>query len=154
MRSRHRGLDKKLPRVPTAQDWRGYELDLDASYAHKLLFGKNISEVQSCFGGGCSIERTSELLFMPRAAFQYYVIAFAEFIISEKAAGDSDSASSFMRLLVNREKRDPGSVSSIYPFLKKSVQFAAEGQRYFKAPVDIYGRFAELADELAGLIAR
>ena len=57
-----------------------------------------------------SIERADELLFMPRQAFQYYVFAFAIFVISENASGDPDSASPFLQLLVALEERDPGSV--------------------------------------------
>lgn len=48
---------------------------------------------------------------MPRRAFQYYVSAFADFVVSGAAIGDADSASPFLNLLVNREERDPGSVA-------------------------------------------
>jgi len=62
---------------------------------------------------------------MPRRAFQYYVFAFAEFVVSNAAAGDPDSASPFLHLLVNREERDPGGVSEIYPELQPVVQFVS-----------------------------
>lgn len=145
---------KRSVKIPGEKEWRGYKNDLDVRHAHKLLFGKSIPEVLKYFEGARSIERSSELLFMPRGAFQYYVLAFVEFIKSKEAAGDSDGASSFIRLLINREKKDVGSVSSIYPLLKDAVDLVAEGQKYFDAPLDIYGSFFDLRAELIQLLER
>jgi hypothetical protein len=36
---------------------------------------------------------------MRRGAFQYYVFAFAEFVVSDAAVGDPDSASPFLHLV-------------------------------------------------------
>lgn len=85
---------------------------------------------------------------MPRRAFQYYVLAFAEFVTSERARGDPDSASPFLLLLINREERDPGSVSQIYPELVRAVEFVASNQEYFDADPNIYGSFQELAAQI------
>jgi hypothetical protein len=139
-------------RVPGDEEWRGYKDDLDVKYAHKLFYGKTILEVQEYFGNGWSIDRADELLFMPRRAFQYYVLAFDKFVKSKEAKGDSDSASSFMHLLINREKKDPGSVSSIFDQLEEAVAFVSVGQVHFDAPIDIYGRFSDLGDELIQLV--
>jgi hypothetical protein len=129
-------------------EWSGYEADLDVRDAHRMMFGKGIEEVQQYFGDVHSINRASELLFMPRGAFQYYVLAFSEFVRSERARGDSDSASSFLRLLLAREERDPGSVSRVYDELAPVVDFVAENQLRFEAGPEIYGDFRELADKL------
>lgn len=129
-------------------EWSGYDADLDVREAHRMMFGKRIEEVQRYFGDVHSISRADELLFMPRGAFQYYVLAFAEFLKSERAQGDSDSASSFLRLLIAREDRDPGSVSCIYDELSPVVELVAENQPRFKAAPEIYGVFRELADKL------
>ena len=140
-------MRKKL-RVPGAMEWSGYEADLDVRDAHRMMFGKRIEDVQQYFGDVHSISRADELLFMPRGAFQYYVLAFAEFVSSERARGDSDSASSFLRLLLAREERDPGSVSCIYDELVPAVEFVAEDQPRFQAAPEIYGDFRELAEKL------
>jgi len=144
-------LRERLRKVPGADAWLGYESDLDVRYAHKLMFGKSTSEVQGHFGGVMSIERADELLFMPRRAFQYYVFAFAEFVLSDGATGDADSASPFLRLLVNREKRDPGSVAQIYEDLVSVVDHVASNQIRYEADENIYGNFRELAVELKTL---
>ena len=132
-------------KIPSKREWEGFEADLDVRYAHKLLFGKSVSEAIQYFGGVRSIERADELLFMPRKAFQYYIFAFAEFLKSEQAARDSDSASSFLRLLINREARDPDSVRKICAKLSPVVDFVSSHQEYFEADINIYGDFHELA---------
>lgn len=144
-------MTKHQREIPRRDAWSGYEDDPDVKYAHKLLFGKSTAEVQQYFGGTRSIERADELLFMPRRAFQYYVFAFAEFVISDAAVKDSDSASPFLLLLVNREKRDPGSVSEIYLELRSVVEFVASHQDRYEADPDIYGSFPDLAELLRGL---
>lgn len=88
---------------------------------------------------------------MPRRAFQYYVFAFADFVLSDRASGDADSASPFLRLLVSREQRDCGSVAAIYPRLASAVEFVACHQGRYDADASIYGSFQELADQLKTL---
>jgi hypothetical protein len=134
---------KRIPCIPDESAWDGYENDLDVRDLHGLFFGKSIEDVQQYFGDGRSISRMDELLFSPRPVFQYYVHAFALFLRSERAAGDSDSASPFLSLLEAREKRDPGSVRNILPLLEDSLTFVASHQEYFDAPVDIYGDFKQ-----------
>lgn len=118
-------MTKREMKVPGPDAWAGYRDDLDVKYAHKLFFGKSTAEVRQYFGGVQSIERADELLFMPRRAFQYYVFAFAELVVSNAATVDPASASAFLHLLVNREERDPGGVSEIYPELRPVVEFVA-----------------------------
>ncbi len=141
-------MNRHITKIPGKSEWAGYEADLDVRYAYNLYFGKNIAEVQPFFGEMRSIERADELLFAPRRVFQYYVFAFAEYLQSEPAMGDSDSASPFLHLLVEREKRDPGSVAQIYAELAPTVEYVASRQKYFDADPEIYGSFRELAEQI------
>lgn len=141
-------MSSKRSQVPGAKEWAGYEADHDIRYARKLLGGKSISEAVGYFASGRSIERGHELRHMPRAAFQYYVFAFVAYLHSAEAVGDADAASVFLRLLLDREERDPGSVRSIYPELRQCVRFASGGQEYFEASPDIYGSFSELGRKI------
>src|SRR5262245_39426449 len=138
----------KTRRIPGAKEWQGYEDDLDVRYAHSLLFGKSTTEVVEHFADARCIERADELLFMPRAAFQYYVFAFVEYICSAQAKHDADAGSVFLRLLANREQKDPGSVKAIYLELRETVSFVAQNQEYFDASPDIYGDFRNLGAEV------
>jgi len=120
-------------------------------HLHEIFFGKSVEQVQEYFGEGHSIERMDELLFAPRAVFQYNVGAFAAFVMSDRAAGDADSASPFLSLLKAREQRDPGSVKAIYESLAPYIQFIAENQTYFNADLAIYGDFNVRACEIERL---
>jgi hypothetical protein len=141
-------------RVPGKAEWQGYDRDLDATYAHKLLYGREISEVLDLFRGGRGIERASELAFMPRKAFQYYIFAFVEYLRSEAAAGDSDGASPFLRLLIERESRDPGSVTEIYAEIAPTIDFVVASQDFFDADPTIYGDFAELGTKIRDAVRK
>ena len=141
-------MRKSKRKIPGSIEWSGYKDDLDVRHAHKLFFGKPISEVQQYFGGTQSIERADELLFMPRQAFQYYVFAFANFVVSDGAIGDPDSASPFLRLLVAREERDSGSVAQVYSELLPAIEYVASHQSTYDADRNIYGSFEELAEKL------
>ena len=90
---------------------------------------------------------------MPRGAFQYYVFAFADFVTSKEAAEDPDSASCFLRLLLNREKRDGGAVAQIYSELLPAIEYVASRQDIYGADSNIYEDFSDLASQLRGLCA-
>lgn len=147
-----RSLDmkKRMKRcaIPNEMDWAGFEKDLDVRYFHRLAFGKSNEELQSLFENGRSIERSSELLFAPPKVFQYYVQGFAAYLMSAKGRGDSDAASSFLRLLKGREDREPGSVKKVYAQLENCIEFVGSHQEQFDADQDIYGNFAELVSDI------
>ena len=89
---------------------------------------------------------------MPRVVFRFYVFAFAQYVMSEAAVGDSDAASSFLNNLTAREKRDPGSVAQVFARLEPTVDFVAASQARFDASHDNYGDFTEKAEELRKLV--
>jgi hypothetical protein len=144
-------MELKPGQIPGPAEWAGYEGDIDARHAHAFWGGKSLQEMQPHFPAGRSIERGDELLFMPRGAFQFYVFAFAQFVMSDAAVGDPDAASSFLNFLIAREKRDPGSVAQVYVRLEAAVDFVAASQARFDASHDIYGDFLEKAAELREL---
>jgi hypothetical protein len=143
-----------VAKIPGTEEWAGYKDDLDVRQAHSLWFGKSVDEMQPHFSGGRSIQRADELLFMPRRAFQFYIFAFAQYVRSDTAIGDSDAASCFLRFLTAREKREPGSVAQIYDQLQATLEFVAESQPRFAADHDVYGDFHELAAALAKLCGK
>lgn len=138
-------------RIPDEDDWAGYENDMEASYAHELIFGKSYDDVMYDFRY-CAIERAEELVHVPRRVFQYYVFAFVQLFNSpDESVGQSDCASVFLQLLCRREKHDPGSVAQIYSDLRSTVEHVAANQVFYEAPVDIYGDFCEHARQLKAL---
>ena len=138
-------------RIPDEADWAGCETNIEASYAHRLLLGKSLEEVMYLFRD-TAIERAIELRCVPRPIFQYYVFVFVQLFASPgESAEQADCASVFLRLLWDRERDDPGSVSQIYADLRDTVDHVANNQAFFDADVDIYGDFRDLAAELEAL---
>jgi len=101
---------------------------------------------------GRCIQRSQELLHMPREAFQFNVFAFAQYVMSDAAIGDADGASCFLDCLIAREKRDPGSVAQVFARLEPTIDFVAASQARFDASHDTYGDFTEKAEELKKLV--
>ena len=145
---------EKAMKIPGAEEWAGYNDDFNARAAHAFWFGKSLDDVLPFFVGSQSIQRGQELLHMPLAAFQFYVLAFAQYLMSDAAIGDADAASSFLGFLTAREKRDPGSVARIYDRLQPTIEFVAESQTRFSAGHDVYGDFREKAAALAALCGK
>ncbi len=143
--------------IPGDAEWAGYREGIDARYldyalcAHDYWFGKSLDAMQQEFSDGRSVMRGNELVFMPRRVFQFYVFAFAKYVMSDAAVGDPDAASCFLNYLIARETRDPGSVSQVYALLEPTITFVAASQARFDASREIYGDFADMAAELAAL---
>ncbi len=63
-------------------------------------------------------------------------------------AGQSDLASSFLRLLVWRRRQLPEGLETLWPDIAGVAREVAREQDYYDAPVDIYGSFQDLVDRL------
>lgn len=137
--------------IPGEAEWAGYENDPDARHAHKRFFGKSIEQVQRLFDETNALSLAEDIRFMPYAAFQYYIFAFAQFLLSDRAPGVSSAASYFLDVLIARELEEPGCVSDLYVQLKPAVEFVATHQRYFDADQDIYGSFNDFANRLRAM---
>jgi len=72
-------------------------------------------------------------------------------MLSSEAVGDSYSASCLLHLLINREKRDLGSVAEMLPRLMATVLHVATHQEYYAADPSIYGQFEQQAVALQAL---
>lgn len=122
-------MSKKYGKVPGKQEWAGFETDSAVRYAHKLLFGKNIPEAVSFFGGVASIERADELL---QRHFNTIFLPLLNISCLHK----------------HREKREKGSVGQILKKLHGAVDYGALHQEYYDADQDIYGDFVEFAQQI------
>jgi hypothetical protein len=137
--------------IPGDVEWAGYEDDLDSRYAHEMFFGKSIEQVLRLFEKSDVLSRAEDLHYMPFAAFKYYIFAFARFVLSDRAAGDSSAANAFLCTLMERESEVPGCMSDLYVQLKPTVEFIATHQKYFDADPEIYGNFKDRAESLRAM---
>jgi hypothetical protein len=153
-RPRRREIRAKLrrQRVPTEQDWSNYQDDLDQNHAHQKFAGKTNEEVQKYFRDN-ALATTEDLHWMPRIPFQYYMIGFRDYM----ASGDfepgwaSDSASCFLRLILEKLERHPDYIIPIMPQLLPTAEFVANHQATFKANTEIYGSFRKIFNRIQTL---
>jgi hypothetical protein len=130
--------------IPTENDWGDWRSDLDQQSAHEVFAGRSAADVQPLFQENV-IERTDELRFMPTLPFRYYMLAFRDYVLSEAVTQDdaSDAASCFLNLVEGRLTSDRASIAPIVQDLLAAVDYVADNQNAFDAPVEIYGDFAE-----------
>ena len=139
--------------IPDEDDWKGYEDDLDTSYAYKLFFGKSIEEFIPLIKNN-PLERADELRFVPRNVFRYYILGFAEYLMSADAKEDSDAASCFLNLLIDRETKEPGILKPVINILIQAIDRTAKNQDFYDADEDIYGKFSNKRSTLLELLKR
>ena len=132
--------------VPTKLDWGDLSVDPEIRYAWKLFGGKAVAEAAPLFIDN-PIERASELRFCTTRVFSYYIHCFVDFLLSSEAAGESDVASCFLRLVRDRTASDPafrGELGSLLP----AVEAIASRQEFYEADYNIYVSFPALAAEI------
>jgi hypothetical protein len=102
------------------------------------------------------LERVEDLRFMPAVPFQYYMLAFRNFVLSEAALEDelvsADAAHCFLELVASKLTTDPGSILPIVWDLLPAVESVAAQQDRYRAPVAIYGNFVERGHRIKALV--
>src|SRR5437773_949742 len=85
--------------IPSRADWGDVdESDLDAKWAFDTFLGKSFSGAEAMFQYN-ALYYQEDLQSMPPVPFNFYTPALVSYITSERAQGDSDGASSFLRLV-------------------------------------------------------
>jgi hypothetical protein len=128
-------------RIPTREDW-GDLKDLDVRHGYKRYGGKTIVEATPLFVENPT-QRLSELQCAPSTVFNYYVFCYADFLCSDESKGESDCASCFLSLVLDRARNDAPSLTPIQQELIRAVDTVANRQTYYDASIDIYGSFVD-----------
>jgi len=137
--------------IPGEEEWAWHAYDMDAQYAYERLYGKSIVDVVALYSDNQYQASMDDYLFTPKAAFQYYIFAFAEYLKAPGAKDMSDAASVFLNVLLAREEAEPGTVAAIYPELADAIDFVVSHQAWYDADIDIYGDFRDHALRLRTL---
>lgn len=146
---------KKNNEIPRQEHWGNLPADdLDVLAAYKDFFGKTNQEMEQSFAN-CVIEMADSLRWMPPVPFRYYLKGFADFILGSKfhESDAPDAASSFLRLIEEKVRRQPDFIAPIMEEILPVVAHLANNQSAFQADPDIYGDFSEkgrIIEELWG----
>jgi hypothetical protein len=129
--------------MPKEIDWGDWSADLDVRSAHATFAGRKYDDVVQEFHDN-SIEMADQLRFMPIIPFQYYIFSFKHYIQSDLAKGDSDAASCYLRLIIEKIEKQPAFILPIIDKLYESIKYVATNQYIFDADKDIYGDFKDV----------
>lgn len=138
--------------IPNRADWGDIdETDLDGKCSFEHFFDVSFDEAEAMFQRN-ALYYQEDLQSMPSAAFNFYAPALAKYIISERAAGDSDGASSFLHTVAWMLKTQRNIIASeTEKLLLSASDYVARNQQFYEADVDIYGKFSDTYEEIRSL---
>lgn len=138
--------DRDRESIPLESDWGDYHDDMEMAFAHRRFAGKQRSETLSYFDAPLLV--SEDLESMPDIPFRYYVFVYEDYLRSGNSAGDADAASSFLHLVRGKLERMPGQILPVMGELLPLVEFVSSNQARYCADEEIYGKFAELKEEI------
>lgn len=116
--------------IPTLKDWGEIqENELDLKCAFKRFFGKTFSEAEKLFAEN-AIHFCDHLYFLPDKVFAFYGRAFAHFLLSDNAEGNSDGASGFLSVLEFRSMEKPDGLLPIWQEWQPTLEKLANQQDF------------------------
>ena len=140
--------------IPTEIDWGDWKVDVDQVYTHNLYIGKSNLEMNERYLIG-PVEVLSELQFIGKIPFQYYVLGFRDSVLSKNHSDVFDMASAascFIKLLAVRAKAAIADIAEIEGELMPAAKYIAVHQEEFGADIDIYGDLSIVVDEITQLL--
>ena len=131
--------------IPTEKEWNIDLKDRDAKYALEIFQGLTLEEAQREFRLNV-IERCENLRRMPEIPFQFYMIAFKNYIESDdfRDFDAPDSASCFINLIAEVIQDHPSYIKPIISELISVAEKVASNQEKYEADLDIYGDFNDV----------
>lgn len=146
------GIDKVNNRIPEECDWGNWVADLDQKYAHDLYLGRSNEEMKERYTTA-PIEVASELQFMPVVPFQYYMVGFADAVVSGEydEMTVSEAPSCFLRLIIYKLKNNKSDIESIMNTLLPFIEHVVINQEKYDADIEIYGDFNDLLKKIRAL---
>jgi hypothetical protein len=143
-----------MKHIPTEEDWGNYKDNLDSNYTHKTFYGKSNHEMQQKFKENV-IELVEDLRWMPEKAFQYYMIGFRDYVMSDEFGfyDEADSTCCFLELIIQKLEEQPTHIIPILPDLIEAAEYIGKNQSKYDADEDLYGNFNDKLNKIKELIA-
>lgn len=134
--------------MPTEEDWRSADWDLDVDCAYEHFYGKTVQEAERLFQKD-SANYQEDLMFMPGVCLPYYLQAFMQYLVSTHSEGDADGAAGFISLITSRVQDTPEDLEPILPAVAFALRYVADHQDFYEASEEVYGSFHEQVQALA-----
>jgi len=134
---------------PNQVEWGKIDKNsLDENCAYEQFYTKSFNESVAMFERN-ALYYQEDLTYMPTKPFNFYVKAFVKYILSDKAKGDSDGASSFLSMVEWKLKTEidiiPNDIEQLLISTSKEI---SNNQQFYEADKDIYGDFLKKYDKI------
>ena len=139
-------MNRKMLHQPHESDWSNPSRDFDIQAASKTFRGKSLAEAQAIFQSS-ALYYQEELSAMPTVCFQYYLVAYLDYLSSQASCGDSDGASCLFAMIGLRIQEFANN-EELRKLVCESLAEIAIRQDWYEAPEYIYGSFPKKASEL------
>jgi hypothetical protein len=133
--------------VPALSDWQSEPLDLDGSCAFGNFFGKSLEEAV-CLFEKCALQYQEDVTVMPSRVFSFYLLAYMQYLRSDKSRGDADGASCFIDVIKFRLRTRPADVHALWPEIASVLEHIAQHQEFYDAPDYIYESFPQCCSRI------
>jgi hypothetical protein len=139
--------------IPTEEDWEDYNSDMDQRDAYEVFFGRTNEEMQKEYFKNVRL-RATDLRFMPVIPFRYYMLGFRDFVMRNKFDNFDTStvADCFINLVEEKLKDEPDYILPIMKDLLSTIEYVANNQDAYNAPIHIYGDFQDNLKSIQSLI--
>ncbi len=134
---------------PSQEEWGNINKNsLDEYCAYSHFYTKSFDEAVDMFAKN-ALYHQEDLTYMPIKPFNFYVKAFVKYILSNKAKGDADGASSFLDMVEWKLETEADIISSdIKKLLIETSKKVSTNQQFYDADQDIYGDFLEKYEKI------
>ena len=126
---------------------------LDECYAYEHFYGKSLRDAELLFQEN-SMYYYEDLLWMPDECFQFYVVAYCNYLLSDASEYDSDGASCFFSTVELQHEAITSGGLGIIRKIEAVLDRLETNQSWYGASVEIYGDFRERAAKCRALISR
>lgn len=123
---------------------------MDEGHAFHHFFGMTLEQAEQLFAEN-ALYYAEDLMWMPGACLQYYLVAFCNYLLSNASIGDSDGASSFFTIVEDQSAAIAGD-HDLTARVDDVLSRLEAKQDWYDASVEIYGDFGELSRKCQKLI--
>src|SRR5271168_1496163 len=129
-----------IPRLPTAEEINVFD-SLDELDAVEHFLGKDLEQAQSLFRENF-LRYEEDLMFMGPRAFQFYVPAAMNYLLSSESNGDREAVSSFYYLIDHGLVHEPAKITAVAPIIREGVLGILENFDRYECDGSIDGKVA------------
>ncbi|MGI0117473.1 hypothetical protein [Zooshikella sp. RANM57] len=136
---------------PTESEWKEIAFDIPAIFAFHEFYGKTHDEaIEAIYKN--PVERAFDLGHMAKKPFQYYMLAYQDYVLANKFKPDNEKASyaCFFAIFCSIAEHKPDYLQPILSKVIKLVTYIANNQQALNLTDEAFGDFSGLLNIALG----